>query len=391
MSAGPSNDKRFRPGRSESPIKNTESSSTESTAKRGTAAFAHELLETLTEPISAPVTRHVQSDEMTDEISKYQVELVQKDELISALINELEKAVEQLDRFERSGANRSQGGQLASRLNQVSDAVETRSPLMDDLRRMADDWEQSQPGALLVRIESQLAAVHDLVRNLHRTEIPRSDYSRSECPSAEVADFEDRVRRLNQVDDIASPQDLVNQTLDESSPSWEAIKKQMLGTEQPIQEIDTRAEDSDLLKLMTETPTPQSVDFSVADINELKQAIVERDAYIVQLNRLFRTRNVLSLPVDWAALANVPGEMQVRVESLIEHLDVQVRLGEVEMSLERARLARERSYIQGEREQIEKHMRRLGLKSLSELDNISAATGTASDRRWMRFLGPNTK
>ena len=150
-------------------------------------------------------------------------------------------------------------------------------------------------------------------------------------------------------------------------------------------------DDSELLKQMAATPAPLAIDFSHTDLEELKKALIERDSYIVQLNRLFRTRNVLSLPVDWASLANVPGEMQIRVETLVQHLDVQVRLGEVEMSLERARLARERAEIQGEREMIEKHMKRLGLTSIADLDNISAATGTASDRRWMRFLGPNTK
>lgn len=246
---------------------------------------------------------------------------------------------------------------------------------------MAEQWEEAQPGSLLIRIESQLAAVHDLVLNLRREEHPRT----------ETAEIEDRVRRSYRETDITIEHDATDVTIDESASSWEAIKQQILGSNIPSELSSTSKEDSELLRLMSETPTPAEVDFRTADMAAMKMALVERDAYIIQLNRLYRTRNTLSIPADWAALANVPAEMQVRVETLIERLDVQVRLGEVEMSLERARLARERSQIQSEREHIEKHLKRLGLSSIAELDNISAATGNSSDRRWMRFLGPNTK
>ncbi|WP_157605069.1 hypothetical protein [Schlesneria paludicola] len=320
----------------------------------------------------------------TEVITKYQHDLDQKDELITALVKELEQAVEQLDRIERTGADRSRGNRSSMSANPFADLHDGRSPFMDDLRQMAADWEETQAGSLLVRIDSQLASLCDLVKNQprgHRT-------------ASEPNDFEERIRRLNLPPETNSDQhtDSVNMTLDESSPCWQTIKSQILDGEfiaapEPVEMTDDR----EILKLMTETPTPVDVDFQSASHDDLKAAILERDTYIIQLNRLFRTRNVLALPNDWAALGNVPADLQLRVESIMEHLDVQVRLGEVEMSLERARLARERSQIQSDRETIEKHMKRLGLTSLSELENISAATGSITDRRWLRFLGPNTK
>ena len=320
---------------------------------------------------------------VTESMAKFQADLNQKDELIGALIHELEQAVEQLDRVKRSGADRSLSNDSSPSLSPFAELTQSRSPLMDDLRQMAEEWEQTQPGTALARIESELAAVHDLIRNLHREERPRPELGR----------FEECVRQL--AEDVDRPsqteQDTVNMTLDESSPSWDAIKAQLYESTPSVNPTESSADDRQLWKLLAEIPAPREVNFDHADLNELKLAISERDSYIIQINRLFRTRNDFSMPTDWASLASVPSEMQVRIESLIEHLNVQVRLGEVEMSLERARLARERSYIQSERETIEKHMKRLGLTSLSELDNISAATGTASDRRWMRFLGPNTK
>lgn len=320
----------------------------------------------------------------TEVIAKYQHDLDQKDELITALVKELEQAVEQLDRIERTGVDRSRSNRSSMSASPFGDLQDGRSPFMDDLRQMATDWEETQAASLLVRIDSQLASLCDLVRNQPRGQRAVSDSN----------DFEERIRRLNLPPDTNSDResDSVNMTLDESSPNWQTIKTQILGGElasdpAPVEMTDDR----EILRLMTETPTPVEVDFESASADVLKAAILERDTYIIQLNRLFRTRNVLALANDWAALGNVPADLQLRVESIMEHLDVQVRLGEVEMSLERARLARERSQIQSDRETIEKHMKRLGLSSLAELENISAATGSTTDRRWMRFLGPSTK
>ncbi len=327
-----------------------------------------------------------QFDRQTAEaVSQFQNDLKQKDELISALIHELEQAVEQLDRYERVGADRTHSGQTLSLSNPSLDVSGLKLPFMDTFQQMVEDWEQAQPTSQLERIESKLAAVHDLVLSLNRTERPRHDQ----------VETESHERRFDRQPVESKEDDIVNMTLDESSPSWDAIKNQLFGnvesTPFETQSAQSCAEDSELLQLMSETPTPKAVDFHSAKLEELQTAIVERDAYIIQLNRLFRTRNSLSLPTDWATLADVPAQMQLRVESLIEHLDVQVRLGEVEMSLERARLARERSQIQSEREHLDKHLRRLGLNNIAELDNISEATGSSGDRRWMRFLGPNTK
>jgi hypothetical protein len=390
LSSGRLNDKQFRSGRSLSPNTTIESSTAVVSTIPDPALKSVVLTSSSPHLDSNDVDSLDQGVELSQTIARYQSDLVQKDELITALINELEQAVEQLDRFQRTGSNRSHSAPSPAQNSYSNIASEPQSPLMDDLRRMANDWEQAQPASALERIESQLAAMHDLVLNLQNN----GRAGAHDRVSPEVLDFEDRVRRLNAetAADEQQDQDTANMTLDESSPSWEAIKRQIFGGSEPaIENSNQEADDSELLRLLNETPAPTEINFDVAGIDELKQAISERDAYIIQLNRLFRTRNSFSLPADWSVLANVPNEMQVRVESLIERLDVQVRLGEVEMSLERARLARERSQIQSEREMIEKHMRRLGLKSLADLDNISAATGSAGDRRWMRFLGPNTK
>lgn len=340
----------------------------------------------VTEELVGLMEHGVTPESVSESFARFQDDLNQKDELIAALIRELEQAAEQLDRIQRSGADRSKSDDAASMSSPSIDMGHSRSRMMEDIRLMAEEWEQSQPPVVLSRIESELSALHDLVLSLKRDGVQPSQ------PAAPLS-FEERLRQyeLQTNADESKEADRGNMTLEETSPKWDEIKSQLAFNEPAPISNEQREADSEILRIIANLPTPIEVNIESATPEELKAAIRERDDFIIQLNRLFRTRNSLTLPKDWAQLAQVPGEMQIRVESLIEHLDVQVRLGEVEMSLERARLARERATIQSERESIEKHMKRLGLSSLSELDNISNATGNASDRRWMRFLGPNSK
>ena len=40
---------------------------------------------------------------------------------------------------------------------------------------------------------------------------------------------------------------------------------------------------------------------------------------------------------------------------------------------------------------MDRHMKRLGITSLDELEDIAVSSSSSSDRRWMRFLGVNRK
>ena len=69
-----------------------------------------------------------------------------------------------------------------------------------------------------------------------------------------------------------------------------------------------------------------------------------------------------------------------------KRLEEMLRLAEVELSMERARIGREQSQLQQQQAAIEKQMRRLGLKTVDEQHAESPDVSTA-DRRWIRFLG----
>lgn len=378
---GQSNDVRLRKGRSDGPSRDFDASAVTDLTLTASAADLHK--SKLTAPLwsSEDPTDDRGAPGDADLVLRYEADLAQKDELINALVRELEQAVEQLDRFRRTGTDRSPENQPTTIFSPVRDPAETQIAGLDDLRQMAEQWHESQPASMLSRIETQLADVYDLINNLRLEQRAPADARHAE-------DRDERASASRDSVDI----ERANATIEESSSSWESIKRQILGEEPPPQPVEAPSDDIEVMKSVGQAPSPRDVDFGMADVEALRSAINERDEYIIQLNRIFRAKSAFTVPADWATLANVPAEMQVRVETLIQRLDVQVRLGEVEMSLERARVARERSQIQSEREQLEKHLRRLGVNSIAEIGNISAAAGSSpSDRRWMRFLGPSSK
>ena len=182
-------------------------------------------------------------------------------------------------------------------------------------------------------------------------------------------------------------------TTTEATPSegsnWEAMKRQMLGEPEPV--VEAPVEENDLSLLLNGITAPAPLDLESASIEALKKACADRDTYIVQMTRWVRTHNSVSVPENWEELQGVPDELRRQVELLSSRLEEQVRLAEVEMSLERARLSREKSQVQADRAIMDKHLKRLGISSLDELEDIAVSSSSTGDRRWMRFLGVNRK
>jgi len=301
-----------------------------------------------------------------------------KNELIAALVAELEQVVEQLDRVKRNGTDR--GRTSAGGAALPAEVVEEHQQVLGDLQRVIQEWENVQPAAALGRIESEIAELRSLMasggfRGRSGDDCQSDDEQRDNLDSV--------MSRIS--DDHSVAQDPSMMTL--SGNDWEAMKRQMLGESPDHPE----AEADDLAKLLEEIAAPSPIDFDSVNFEALKRACVDRDTYIVQVTRWIRTRRAVSIPDNWEELAEVPEELRSRVEHLASRLEEQVRLAEVEMSLERARLSREKSQLQADRAVMDKHLKRLGITSLDELEDIAVSSSSTGDRRWMRFLGVNRK
>lgn len=85
-----------------------------------------------------------------------------------------------------------------------------------------------------------------------------------------------------------------------------------------------------------------------------------------------------------------PPELAARINHALQRLDEQIRLGELELSLERARVARQAAQLDRSRQQIERSAVQLGW-TLNEdgtlSQNTSAAGKSNPPRRWLGKLG----
>jgi hypothetical protein len=322
------------------------------------------------ETISAIPTQSTGSPMPADtELADLRQQLDGKNELVAALVAELEQVVEQLDRVKRNGSDRgrSSGGSAAL----PAEVVEEHQQVLGEMQRMVQQWEEMQAASSLGRIESELADLRAMLSKGYSGHSDATDDS-----------LESVMSRLS-MEPPESPPSMV--TL--SGTDWEAMKRQMMGEsgEESADEVE-----DDLTKLLDGLSIPTAFDFETASVETLKKACADRDNYIVQINRWVRTRRAVSIPENWDDI-DAPEEVRERAELLTSRLEEQVRLAEVEMSLERARLSREKSQVQADRAVIEKHLKRLGISSLDELEDISVSNGSTGDRRWMRFLGVNRK
>jgi len=135
---------------------------------------------------------------------------------------------------------------------------------------------------------------------------------------------------------------------------------------------------------------PEPVDAQNATREELAQACETRDTYVVYLlQRLRRIESLGHVPNSWAGLENLPDQLHARLESLEKRLEETLRLAEVELSLQRAKMAREEVRIRVIDEQLQKDLKKARLESGSSSDGEGAKDEAGS--RWKRMLGGGRK
>ena len=334
-------------------------------------------------------TRHIERPvaplmipDRSHELAELNQQLGAKDELISALVGELEQVVEQLDRMQRSGGSRSQASSGGGS-TRPAEVFEEHHQVLGDLQRVVQQWEALQASSVLGRIEAEVGELRLMMARSAGGGAP----SMAHHPDAAASgtDLDDVLARL-----AIDRQDRDLSDMQSEGATWEAMKRRMMGTEEPAEPAARMTNDVAEVSLDS-VMAPRPVDLDGATRDELHQACAERDGFIVQLTRMLRSRQAVSLPDNWDDIVEVPEEQKARVDQLATRLEEQVRLAEVEMSLERARLSRERTLLQTERDKIDKQLKRLGLTSLDELETVAVENGSTSDRRWMRFLGVNRR
>ncbi len=190
--------------------------------------------------------------------------------------------------------------------------------------------------------------------------------------------------------------------------SWAEIRDQLMvdgGTdnaqfEPDLQKLDRMPEESASAEVAAAEQTcrleiPLAVDAETLNDLELRTAFYEREAFILTLIGRLRHQHQMSsghLPAEQlkSMAGHLPEDLTVQVLQTLQQLDDLARIGELELSLERARLSRQVSQLEHSRRLIEHNARQLGLTLAADgtLSNPQKPTVRGSEsRRWLSKLG----
>lgn len=321
-------------------------------------------------------------------IGKLETQLREKEQLVSALTDRLEQAAEQLDRIRRTGGDR---GQLVAGGGLPPELIEQQQELAEELKRAVEQWENMQAGLVLGRIEVQVTELRDLITS-GGFSVPDSGHSA--VPRHEPAN-------KRKADVPSKPSGGM------SASGWEALKAGLLaaesdedtlspvdripGADAPESSLPAVAEAVEPSEEIAEVDPPAPVDFTTADTETLQKAVEERDEYITYLLKRLRSGQGSATPaIDWEAISNAPDELQSRLKELEGQLEEKLRIAEVELSLERARLGREEAKLRHLNEQVQKNLKRLGSTpgdGGGARSDSFAGDDDRKERRWLRMLG----
>jgi hypothetical protein len=308
---------------------------------------------------------------VAERAARLERQLAERDQLVQALTDQLELAAEQLDRMQRSGTASRRGGSGGSGL--PSDLVADHKQMVEDLQRVTQQWEDMQAGLTLGRIEVQLTELRDFV-------------GQRLTPGAFISGANGASSRHTSPADESQLTD-AGAVVEASTESvWESLKSEMLGDEA----VPAGAPASRTLEPIVPADAPAAIDIKTATLEEMADAISERESYICYLLQMLRTRTEVPVPPDWSALNNAPEELTARLERMAADLQDNLRRADVEISIERARLAREQAQLAMREEQLKRQMRELGIEQEAAVSHEKrGGKGNAPDRRWSRFLGIN--
>ncbi len=278
-------------------------------------------------------------------------ELENKNELVQALTLQLEQAAEQLDRLHRTGARASHGnggGSLPAEFAQQQETV------AQDVAYLVEQWDATQIAGSIGRVEMQLEEMRDLITQLANRPVQTTAFSQEEIIEEPISEMDAEASHADLLDSLQAaflhPSEQIPETILEETP----------------EEFSTNAlpetEGSSHQEELPEQPGP--VDFDAASSEELREAIIQRDDYIKTIiDHLCAARKQFGVkaPENWEELQGCPEELVQKVQQLEQQLEDQLRLSEVSLSLERARLSREETQLNAAKIQIQKELRKHGI------------------------------
>ena len=269
--------------------------------------------------------------------------------------------------------------------------VEDQQSLIDELREAVVQWQDLQAASALGRVECQLSELRDLVaNNLIHTQAPAGEIGAapgifSPAPPAAWSSAPGRLEDRHPP--AAEPP---------QAGSWEARKAAMLAGDDaepaatsctPLAAIEFAPTEVEVL-----SAAPAGFEVALASLDELREAVVERDLHIQQLTeRLHAFQSVPVPPIHLPSMEGLPDEQRRYLQAWEAQLQDRLRKAEVELSMERARLARDEIALRHQCEQLNKDRRKRAGDAQDSVDDEAEAAaqnprGSVSNRRWLSFF-----
>lgn len=311
----------------------------------------------------------------------------ERDELIAALTQQLEYAAEQLDRYQRAGAPAASGSNRTT----ATPSPALSPEINEGLTRFLEQWDQMQAGFTLGRIEVQLDEIKEL--------ISRADGDRAAAfPTAPLNNLTSILSSFANSQTEEAPSEAESH----EPNSWERIKSSFLTegdsdshgfdresphqttNHSPAAAFDPQPVDHSELIDILGLELPPLVDFDNATNEQLEDAIQSRDEVIsILLEKAAEMYQRSALNIDLTGLHGFEAEKAV-IDDLHDRLTEQLKIAELQNSLERARLSREQSKLKQKEMLIEKKLLQLGLISENTGEQMKQTAKPEPKRGWLR-------
>lgn len=171
----------------------------------------------------------------------------------------------------------------------------------------------------------------------------------------------------------------------EPQSSWEQIRTSML--QDAGIEVEPEDQDETPIESLNGLQAPDAIDVDTAGIDDLRLAVERRDAYAVCLlhqMRLIERRKLITAE-ELTKVADVPEAIKSSIVELEGRLQEVLRMTEIELSMERARVSRDSVRLQAQQIQLSQQEARL--QEQRDSMHIAPPSPEKSNRKWLDALG----
>lgn len=250
-----------------------------------------------------------------------------------------------------------------------------QAELASGMRRIVSHHEEGTHKDILSRVEQTVCEILE--------SISYSNSNRPESPTANDADGE--------FSTTADPGEVAVADANDDSSSWESIKRQFLSDDSAPENDSAAAGTSSEHQTAKWIDPPGNIDPQEDDPAVMHSAVTERNDYITNLIQRLRAeeRRHTITTEQLAELASEPVELTLVIQEAETRLDEMLRFTEVELSLERARLARVAAELQQREMILEQRARQLGFRRPADVESgdVSEHASDRKARRWLEILG----